>query len=289
MRRRQALVLALTAPLAVLPVAGCSHTTSSSTPTASSLPTGSTKALALNYHRVRDMNPVEKLLDDASNNSELDLYTIATDTLSDQLSWLKDHDAHFLTLTELQDCLAAGRFPARSVWINFDDLDESAFTKATPVLKQLSVPATGFVITGQVGQANFNNLTMASREQLTQMQATGLWQFASHTHDLHYLYSDASTAFTRADTATITKDLTKSAAFLKDLTGTDVASLAYPYGSGTDAAEPSLLAAGFTYAFTLEDAVLDASSNHYYLPRIMTTEESFDRLVKPWSPFHDNP
>ena len=41
-----------------------------------------------------------------------------------------------------------GKFPKRSVWINFDDMDETIYENAYPILKNIKIPATGFIITG---------------------------------------------------------------------------------------------------------------------------------------------
>ncbi len=61
------------------------------------------------------------------------------------------------------------------------------YENAYPILKKYKIPATGFIITGHVGGENFHNLDMISKKELKEMYKTGLWEFETHTHDLHNL------------------------------------------------------------------------------------------------------
>ncbi len=130
--------------------------------------------LALNYHRVRDINWLDRFLLFFSNPYELKRYSVSTEEFKRQMNWLIDHDAQFLTLDELLKYKEAGQFPERSVWINFDDMDYTIYDNAFPVLKKLAIPATGFVITEQVGSSNFNDMKMINKEELDEMYKTGL-------------------------------------------------------------------------------------------------------------------
>ena len=61
------------------------------------------------------------------------------------------------------------------------------FMKMLIQSKKYKIPATGFIITGHVGEENFHNLDMISKKELKEMYKTGLWEFETHTHDLHNL------------------------------------------------------------------------------------------------------
>jgi len=154
-------------------------------------------ALALNYHRVRDGNWFEDTLFTISSSKEINDYSVTKKEFNKQIKWLKDHDAHFLTEKEFQHYKSKGKFPARSVWINFDDIDMSVYDSAYPILKKYNVPATGFVITGHVGEDDFHNLNLINLSKLKEMQKSKIWTFSSHTHNLHSLTKDNKSIITK--------------------------------------------------------------------------------------------
>ncbi|MCF1684077.1 intercellular adhesin biosynthesis polysaccharide N-deacetylase [Tetragenococcus halophilus] len=244
--------------------------------------------LALNYHRVRNINWLDRFLLFFSNPYELKRYSVSTEEFKRQMNWLIDHDAKFLTLDELLKYKEAGQFPERSVWINFDDMDHTIYDNAFPILKKLDIPATGFVITEQVGSSNFNDMKMINKEELDEMYQTGLWEFASHTNDLHYLDSKDRSLLTRSSYATIYQDLQKSNQYLKKEWDIDNHSLAHPYGGGNDKVAKALDNTGIKYAFTLEEKVITPDLNDQYLPRILMNNSSFERLIETWKGFETN-
>lgn len=74
-----------------------------------------------------------------------------------QIKWLKSHNARFFTMQEFITYKekGKGKFPKKSVWINFDDMDKTIYDNAFPVLKIYKIPATGFLITGHIGEKIF--------------------------------------------------------------------------------------------------------------------------------------
>ncbi|WP_103083794.1 intercellular adhesin biosynthesis polysaccharide N-deacetylase [Tetragenococcus halophilus] len=244
--------------------------------------------LALNYHRVRNINWLDRFLMFFSNPYELKRYSVSTEEFKRQMNWLIDHDAKFLTLDELLKYKEAGQFPERSVWINFDDMDHTIYDNAFPILKKLAIPATGFVITGQIGNSNFSDMNMINTKELNEMHQTGLWEFASHTHDLHYLDAKNRSLLARKNYTTIYQDLQKSNQYLKNEWDIDNRTLAYPYGEGNDTVAKALENTGIQYAFTLEEKVITPDLNDQYLPRILMNNSSFERLIETWKGFETN-
>lgn len=244
--------------------------------------------LALNYHRVRDITWLDRFLLFFSNPYELKRYSVSTDEFQRQMNWLIDHDAQFLTLDELLKYKEAGQFPKRSVWISFDDMDHTIYDHAFPILKELDIPATGFVITGQVGNSNFSDMKMINNKELTEMHQTGLWDFASHSNDLHYLDGKNRSLLVQKDYAHIYRDFQKSNQYLKNHWNIDNHVLAYPYGEGNDTVAKALEATGIKYGFTLEEKIITPDLNDQYLPRILINEDSFERLIESWKGFENN-
>lgn len=242
-------------------------------------------ALALNYHRIRDDNYFDKFLSVFSNSKELSDYSITETEFEEQIKWLKKHDAHFLTEKELLKYKEKGKFPKRSVWINFDDMDTSIYRNAHPILKKYKVPATGFVITDEVGTKNFHNLNMANLEELKEMKRSGIWSFSSHTNDLHTLNADGNSKLIHTSNKALTTDLKKSNRYLKQELGINNQSLAYPYGQTKDSKINAIKQGDIKYAYTLEENAITPDDDDYYLPRILINKDSFNHIIKKWEAF----
>lgn len=243
--------------------------------------------LALNYHRVREDTMIDKLLSAFSSSKELKIYSVTDTQFESHMKWLKNNNAHFITLEELIQYKEKGEYPDNCVWVNFDDMDESVYEHAFPILKKYDIPATGFVITGEVGSDDFHNINLSSKKDLLEMKKSGLWEFASHTNDLHLMKGQTSLLVTEAKDKKIDSDINKSTAYIdKELNG-DTSALAYPYGQ-TDDKVVSQLEKGTSikYGFTLEEKAMKPKDDNYYIPRIMVSDNAFNNLVKEWKGFN---
>lgn len=241
--------------------------------------------IALNYHRVRDITIIDEVLSTISNSKELSNYSVSTQEFDRQMRWLMDHDANFLTMQEVIDYYEAGEFPPRSVWINFDDMDQTIYDNAHPILEEYQIPATGFVITGQVGNENFSNLELADEAALGDMLESVIWELDTHTHDLHYMDQQGDSMLIQTDPQVVFNDLKASTEYIRENYQTTSTAIAYPYGQGNDMTAGVLDELGIDYGFTLEEDVITPESNPHYLPRIMVNNDSFERLIETWKGF----
>ncbi len=248
---------------------------------------GDQTALALNYHRVRNDDFLDLFLFLFSNSKEVSTYSVSKSEFERQIKWLIEHDAHFLTHEEMVRYKREGHFPKRSVWINFDDMDESIYRNAFPILKKYHVPATGFVITGEVGAQNFHNLNLSTIDELEEMERSGLWTFQSHTHDLHSLEKTKSKMLT-VSSKVLKYDLQTSNDYLDQHFNRKETAIAYPYGQVNDEAVETIKDSGISYGYTLEEKAMSVDDNNYYIPRILVSQDAFNELVKKWGAFnHD--
>nr|WP_263314122.1 intercellular adhesin biosynthesis polysaccharide N-deacetylase [Mammaliicoccus sp. Marseille-Q6498] len=242
--------------------------------------------LALNYHRVRDNTFVDKILKTFSSSKEMTIYSVTNSQLENHIKWLKAHHANFVTLDELLKYKEKGKYPKNCVWVNFDDMDESIYENAFPILKKHNVPATGFVITNKVGTNDFHNLNISSKQQLKEMKDSGLWDFASHTDNMHNVKKNTSTLIHSAKHGDISSDMNKSTDYIdKELNGNTEA-FAYPYGQADENVAKQLKAkTSIKYAFTLEEKAMQPDDDPYFIPRIMVSDDAFNTLVKHWKGF----
>lgn len=245
-------------------------------------------ALALNYHRVRDNSWVENILFSISNSKEVQDYSVTKDEFEKEMKWLKKHNAKFLTEKELHKYKSKGKFPERSVWINFDDMDMSIYNNAHPILKKYNIPATGFIITNHVGDNNFHNLNMISKKKLKEMKNSNIWTFSSHTDDTHRLTKDNTSMMKKKDDKKLKKDINKSNKYIRENFNKENNSLAYPYGEGDKRIINVLKSEGIKYAYILEDKSISYKDDNYNIPRILTNKDSFNKLIKKWDGFKND-
>lgn len=238
--------------------------------------------IILTYHRVRSQNIWNTSVEKLTNNKELKNYSVYTDEFIKQIDYLKDAGAYFATLEELDEFRNKGEFPDKCVLISFDDVDISVYKNAFPVLKEKNIPFTLFIIAGHVGNKDFNNLELASWEQLREMKNSGLVSFGSHTYDMHYLEDDKASFLDEEMYEEFKEDIEKSREVLKNQLDVEVTSLAYPFGETTDQVARSVSEAGFTGAFILSPHPVDSFSNPYYQCRYLIDRENFYKIIVPW-------
>lgn len=135
---------------------------------------------------------------------------VAAESLKDQITRLKDSGHTFAVASRAKDC------DDTCVVITFDDGYRDVYEQAFPVLKELGVPATFFVITEKIGKEGF-----VTWEELKEMQDAG-WEINSHTAN-HARLIDLPPDALKAE-------LEKSQQSIKEHLGTESPCVAYPFG-----------------------------------------------------------
>jgi poly-beta-1,6-N-acetyl-D-glucosamine N-deacetylase len=143
--------------------------------------------LVLSYHDVRD---------DVEGDLDPDRFAVSTERLVEQFDWLR---ANGYTPVSVDQLLAAregsGVLPPRPVLLTFDDGLRSTYTRVFPLLRLFGYPAVVAVVgswmdSGPEWEMEYAERTVrrgdfVSWEELREMQASGLVEVASHSHDLH--------------------------------------------------------------------------------------------------------
>nr|WP_300090194.1 polysaccharide deacetylase family protein [Sedimentibacter sp.] len=238
--------------------------------------------VVLTYHRVRDRNLWNQAIEKMTNNNELSSYSVYTDEFQEHIDYLYESGAYFTTPEELKEFRQRGDFPDKCVLICFDDADVSVYENAFPILKEKNIPFTLFVIAGQAGNKDFNNLEIASWEQLRIMRDSGLVHFGSHTYDMHYLEDNQAGFLEEEMYEEFKSDIEKSREVIKKELGIEVTSLAYPFGDASEAVAKSVIEAGFKSAYILSPHPVDSVSNAYYQCRYLVNRDNFNKIVVPW-------
>lgn len=234
--------------------------------------------IAMSYHYIREETLWNKILEFVTQDKELTTYTVYTEDFETQIDTLIEQGAYFATLEEIEEFQITGNFPEKCVWICFDDGDISVYEKAYPILKERSIPFTMYIIVGQVGNNNFNNLKLCNWDQLREMQESGLVSFGSHTYNMHYLEDDEAVFLDESNYEIFYEDIKKSKEVLEHELGVEVTSIAYPFGNTSDDVTEITKRAGFTNAFILAPHPITKASDAYYQNRYLISTECFYQI-----------
>ena len=195
------------------------------------LPANSVRVPILMYHRVARRNDS---LPEITRR-----LTVDPADFRRQMSWLVAHRFRTITHRELFDALFEHKtLPARPVLITFDDGYRNVLSEAAPVLDQLGLRATAYIITGRISNGDSSFLTW---RQLRILEKRG-FEIGSHTvshHDLRSLGDRALAA-----------ELTGSRQRLEQALGHPVQWLAYPYGAHDARVVAAARRAGYVLATT---------------------------------------
>jgi peptidoglycan/xylan/chitin deacetylase (PgdA/CDA1 family) len=198
----------------------------------------SSRLLILGLHRV-GLPP---------RNAKIRGLFISPRLLSFQLSFLKFLGYRFFTLRDsmLEPDL-------KNAVITFDDGYADNITTALPVLKKHNVPATLFIITGDVGKKDVvweeagEDLPadILDWESLAELKANG-WEIASHADEHVHLARYAESQQEELISRSITE--------IEEKIGERPVSFAYPYGSYDQSTKRVLKRLGIQFAVTINPA-----------------------------------
>jgi len=166
-----------------------------------------------------------------------------------QMEHLKSSGYEFYTASELIEFyLQRGNFPARGLAITFDDGYLDNYLNAFPVLKQLGIKATMFVVPSCLGQTSTKAVPKGesarphmTREQVIEMHKFGI-EFGSHTEN-HRLLHEIPKEEVRHEVESAKQEL-------EGLLQVPCKTFAYPAGYYTPEAQGIIAEAGHICAFS---------------------------------------
>lgn len=224
---------------------------------------------------------------------------LSLEVFADQVTWLARH-YRVVPLDELVDRLTTGRSLRGLAAITFDDGYAGTLTFAWPLLLQLGLPATCFVVTGQPGASAFwwdhpvaAKADVADRERwLTIHRGDGAaihatlpapvppipsshlsarWEavsLASTTGLTLGVHSYSHRNLTRLDAFELERELVSSREAIRDRTGVAPLFFAYPYGRWDRRIRDAVRHAGYRAAVTLDYGLITARADPWALRRV---------------------
>ena len=156
----------------------------------------------------------------------------------------------------LEGCAA---WPARGVWITFDDGYASFLELAVPALRARGMTATVFAVAGEIGGCNRwdasrggPHRTLLDEHGLRAAQAAGM-EIGSHGW--------AHRNLTTCSAEELEDEIVRSRGELQDRLGVAVSAFAYPYGHYAPALFPRLVRAGYHTAVAVRSREPCVTSN----------------------------
>ncbi|KRN96056.1 intercellular adhesion protein [Furfurilactobacillus siliginis] len=189
----------------------------------------------LNYHRIIDDTPLLRTVKAATNNNQLHEYNITTQKFAEQMTTLKKAGVKFVSLAEAERLARnPDKIKGKYVAITFDDVAESAYQNAFPILKKQKIPFACFVISSKTNEYVID-ARMTSWPKLVEMEKSGLATIGLHTHDMHYLINDVAVGKLGQYNSMFKTDYRKSKQVTTQQLATSAAYFAAPYGNVNDA------------------------------------------------------
>jgi poly-beta-1,6-N-acetyl-D-glucosamine N-deacetylase len=237
--------------------------------------------LGLTYHRVYESNLMNKTIELLTGSEELTKYNVYDDEFKQEMEFLKENGANFVSPEEIRRDQEIGEFPEKCIWISFDDIDDSVYQNAFPILKENNIPFTLFVIAGHVGK-DFGNLKLATWRNLQEMIDSGLTTIGSHTYDMHQLKGTKPIFFQKGQQKNFEEDLFLSKKIIEKNLSIQVKDFAYPYGNGRKDLVDIIKKTGFESAFILAPRSITEKNDRYWMNRILVNDVVFDDIVSKW-------
>ncbi|WP_409368114.1 polysaccharide deacetylase family protein [Lysinibacillus sp. 38-6] len=209
----------------------------------------------INYHSFGDYKEIANI-------------NITEKLFREQLKMLKDNGYSTITEEQLIAYLQGhGRIPEKSVFLTIDDGYESVYKIAYPILKEMGMQATLFVIANDVETGVRKNVPMLNWQQIKDMSDSGVMHIGNHTYDLHWRGKNDTPKHEaiilnqkkNGEPMTneqrlhyIQEDLTKAHQLIEKYTGKAPKSFAYPYGVYDRVAEQAVKKAGYTIDYSTQ-------------------------------------
>lgn len=172
----------------------------------------------LNYHSVAD------------NSSEIkDIWSLSSYKFETHMSFLQENKK-VISPYEIDKSIDD------SIIVTFDDAYMSIYNKVLPLMKQLKLPFSIFVITDYVGDPEYLSL-----EMLMELDKDPLVTIGSH--------SKSHKRLTKCDQKLLEKEVKGSKDFLEDKLGHNVDFFSYPYGACNDFVSDFVKSSGYIFAF----------------------------------------
>lgn len=206
-----------------------------------------------------------------------------------QLTYMKENGYTAITTEEfVMYQKGLKKLPLKSFMITIDDGYESVYDIAFPILKELEMKATLFVITSHIELGHRFDIPILTWEQIKEMHNSGYVEIGNHTHDLHWRGNNNTAGYEAMifnqtkDGRTITNaerermiisDLKHAHQLIEQNVGEAPKTFAYPYGAYDQVAERAVKSLRYDVVHTVKPGVNFHDGDVAHVKRINMTSE----------------
>jgi len=202
-------------------------------------------------------------------NDKTTKLSVNPESFEAQMKFLHNNRYNVVTLEKLIEYINNKEaIPAKTVAITFDDGYYNNYQYAYPVLKKYNIPATIFIIVGQVGRDGY-----VGWKEIKEMSDSAVITIGSHTLSHKWLPS--------LGTRDLRNELASSKAILEEKTGKPVYALCYPIGAHNERVEREAHLAGYSCAVATNPGRFSPIDDIYSIKRIRISRTS-DNLFVFW-------
>ena len=196
---------------------------------------------------------------------------ISTSLFRRQMQFLKTHHYNIVSLEEAGEMIdGRKKIPPGTIAVTIDDGYKDNYVYAYPVLKELKVPATLFIIVNEVARPSGDRLSWG---QIKEMLGSGLISIGSHTLDHSYLPEVKSEP-------ELKRQIFDSKKILEEKLGIAINTFCYPAGRFNLHIRDLVIQAGYKYAFATGLGRRFSNHDPYLIKRVRISES--DNLFYFW-------
>lgn len=187
------------------------------------------------------------------------------------LEFLINNGWHAMTWTELLEMIEMRTWKNRCFYVTFDDIYDTVYLEAYPILKRLKIPFTAFVTKDLVGQPSY-----ITKEHLMELSKDPLCRIG--VHGLQHK------VFRNLTEEEMDEQCRGDRGWLEQQFGIKADSFAFPYGrivevSGQNRCQIQNM--GFKLAFSAIEGTLRSAwfTGKWFLPRVNMSEKFVERFM----------
>jgi len=168
-------------------------------------------------------------------NSSGGMWSLDSNYFSEHLSYLyENNNIHLYSCTDLIQSI-----PEDGIMITFDDGFRDNFEIAAPLLFELEIPFSVFVVTDYVRKEKMDYMNAS---MLKELSVSPLVTIGSH--------SKSHVPLTNCSQVKLKSEILESKSYLEDLLGEEISMFAYPHGRFNSMVKNEVFEAGYKLAFT---------------------------------------
>jgi peptidoglycan/xylan/chitin deacetylase (PgdA/CDA1 family) len=200
----------------------------------------------------------------------------------EQMEALADGGYRTITIGELAATLGSPspEVPERTIALTFDDGFREVHGLVLPVLRQLHLRATAYLVTAHIGGTSRwlaadgeADRPLMSWTEVRELAAEGV-EIGSHSH--RHLQLDLLPLADARD------EIVRSKRILEDGLGQAVTTFAYPYGYHTSRIKTMVGEAGYTNACGVKQAISHRADDRFALARILVYSDTRPETFRAW-------